>query len=114
MLKKYFTGKNIIFLILVLFLLFIIPKITGIIMLFFAAYVIACALNPYVIKLQGKKFTRNAAAGIAVTVAVSIIFALIIPILLIAYKEISTFLMTLPHKFISAVEATLYKASKIC
>ena len=52
MLKKYFTGKNIIFLILVLFLLFIIPKITGIIMLFFAAYVIACALNPYVIKLR--------------------------------------------------------------
>ena len=32
---KYFRGKNLIFLILVIFLLLMIPKITGIIMLFF-------------------------------------------------------------------------------
>ena len=102
MLKEYFTGKNLIFLLLVIFLLFIIPKISGIILLFFAAYVIACALNPYVLKLQGKKFTRNAAAGIAVTVAVAVIFALLIPILLIAYKEISTFIMFLPQKLMAA------------
>lgn len=102
MLKEYFTGKNLIFLLLVIFLLFIIPKISGIILLFFAAYVIACALNPYVLKLQGKKLTRNAAAGIAVTVAVAVIFALLIPILLIAYKEISTFIMFLPQKLMAA------------
>ena len=102
MLKEYFTGKNLIFLLLVIFLLFIIPKISGIILLFFAAYVIACALNPYVLKLQGKKFTRNAAAGIAVRVAVAVIFALLIPILLIAYKEISTFIMFLPQKLMAA------------
>lgn len=102
MLKEYFTGKKIIFLILVIFLLFMMPKITGIILLFFAAYVIACALNPYVIKLQNKKFTRNAAAGIAVTVAVAVIFALLLPILLIAYKEISTFIMFLPQKLTAA------------
>lgn len=101
MLKEYFTGKNIIFLLLVIFLLFIIPKISGIILLFFAAYVIACALNPYVIKLQ-TKFTRNIASVIAVSVGVGTIFALFLPILLIAYKEISTFIMYMPQKLMTA------------
>lgn len=101
MLKEYFTGKNIIFLLLVIFLLFIIPKISGIILLFFAAFVIACALNPYVIKLQAK-FTRNMASVIAVSVGVGIIFALFLPILLIAYKEISTFIMYMPQKLMTA------------
>lgn len=103
MFKQYFTAKNIIFLLLVIFLIYIIPKITGIVLLFFAAYVIACALNPYVIKLQ-KKFTRNTASIIAVMLGTGAVFALFIPILLIAYKEISTFIMYFPQKLIAAIK----------
>lgn len=102
MFKQYLTAKNIIFLILVVFLIYIMPKVTGIALLFFAAYVIACALNPYVIKLQ-EKFSRNTASIIAVTLSTGAVFALFIPILLIAYKEISTFVMYLPQKVAAAI-----------
>lgn len=101
--KQYFTFKNIIFLLLVVFLIYIMPKITGIALLFFAAYVIACALNPYVVKLQAK-FSRKIAAVIAVLLSTVAVFALFIPILLIAYKEISTFIMYLPVKILTLAQ----------
>lgn len=101
--QKYLTAKNIIFFILIVFLLYLIPKITGIVMLFFASYVIACALNPFVVKLQ-KKFSRNTASVIAVTTSTAAIFALFIPIFLIAYKEIGAFIMYLPQKFMALIE----------
>lgn len=97
MIKQYLTLKNIIFLILVIFLIYIMPKVTGIALLFFAAYVIACALNPYVAKMQGK-LSRSAASAIAVSVCTAAVFALFIPIMLIAYKEIHAFLLFLPKK----------------
>lgn len=103
MLKQYFTTKNIIFLILVISLIYIMPKVTGIALLFFAAYVIACALNPYVSKME-TRFGRNGASIIAVSLGTGAIFALFIPILLIAYKEIRTFVMYLPQKLIAAIE----------
>lgn len=103
MLKQYFTTKNIIFLILVISLIYIMPKVTGIALLFFAAYVIACALNPYVSKME-TRFGRNGASIIAVSVGTGAIFALFIPILLIAYKEIRTFVMYFPQKLIAAIE----------
>ena len=97
MIKQYFTLKNIIFLILVIFLIYIMPKVTGIALLFFAAYVIACALNPYVVKMQGK-LSRSTASAIAVSLCTAAVFALFIPIMLIAYKEIHAFLTFLPKK----------------
>lgn len=100
---KYFKGKNLIFLILVLFLIYLIPKITGIIILFFAAYVIACALNPYVIKLE-KKFSRSTASAIAVLVSTGALFLLFIPIFLIAYKEIGAFIAYLPQKITAIIQ----------
>ena len=103
MFKQYFTLKNVIFLLLVIFLIYIMPKVTGIALLFFAAYVIACALNPYVTKMQ-EKFGRNMASIIAVSVGTAAVFALFIPILLIAYKEIRTFIMYFPQKVVAAVQ----------
>lgn len=103
MLKQYFTTKNIIFLILVISLIYIMPKVTGIALLFFAAYVIACALNPYVSKME-TRFGRNGASIIAVSLGTGAIFSLFIPILLIAYKEIRTFVMYFPQKLIAAIE----------
>lgn len=100
---KYLTTKNIIFFILIVFLIYMIPKITGIVLLFFAAYVIACALNPFVVKLQ-KKFSRNTASIIAVSVSSIAIFAMFIPIFLIAYKEIGAFIMYLPQKVLALIE----------
>ena len=90
--KRFFSGKNIIFLGLVVALLLVLPKIVGILMLFFASYVLACALNPYVTKLM-KKMNRTAASTLVILGSILGIFALFV-----AFKEIKTFMMTLPEK----------------
>ena len=97
MLKRLLTFKNIIFLVLVVVLLLILPKIVNVLLLFFAAYVIACALNPYVVKME-KYMSRNIASMIAVVFSCIAIFALFIPILLMTYKEVRAFLINLPEK----------------
>ena len=95
--KRFFTGKNIIFAALVVILLLILPKIIGVLMLFFGAYVIACALNPYVTRLM-KKMNRTTASSVVLMGSILAIIALFIPIFFVAYKEIKTFLITLPEK----------------
>lgn len=114
--KSFFTGKNIIFLILVLLLLLVLPKIIGILLLFFGAYVIACALNPYVTKLM-KKMNRTWASTLVLFTSIISIIALFIPIGIVAYKEIKAFLILLPNKltdimsFISNTEIYGHKLS---
>lgn len=97
MIKDYFNSKNIIFAVLVIALLFIIPKIAGILMLFFGAYVIACALIPYINKLE-KRMKRGYAVSISVFGGVATIIAIFLPIFFVAYKEIKTFITFLPQK----------------
>ena len=97
MLKEFWTPKNIIFLILVIIVLLFVPKIMGILLLFFASYVIAAALNPYVNRLQ-KKMSRGLAATTVVTGGIIAVVALFLPIFVIAYKEIRVFVTMLPEK----------------
>ncbi len=97
MLKRLFTVKNIIFLILVGLILLILPKIVNVLLLFFAAYVIACALNPYVNRME-KLTGRNLASVIAVSVSGIAIFALFIPILVMTIKEVRNFILGMPEK----------------
>ena len=96
--KSFWTTKNIIFTILVIVLLLMLPKIVGILMLFFGAYVIACALNPYVGKLMLKMKNRTVAASLVLFSSIAAIIALFIPIAFVAYKEIRTFWVTMPQK----------------
>lgn len=96
--KRFWTTKNIIFTILVVVLLLMLPKIIGILMLFFGAYVLACALNPYVSKLMQKMKNRTVAASLVLFGSIAAIIALFIPIAFVAYKEIKTFLITIPEK----------------
>lgn len=95
--KRFWTSKNIIFTVLVIALLLIFPKIVGILMLFFGSYVIACALNPFVTKLMNK-MSRPLASSIVMFSSILAIIALFIPIFFVAFKEIKTFMVTLPDK----------------
>ncbi len=97
MFREFWTPKNITFLILVIIILLFIPKIIGILLLFFASYVIAAALNPYVNKLQ-TKMSRGLAASTVVIGGVIAVIALFLPIFIIAYKEICIFVTMLPQK----------------
>ena len=77
-------------------------------MLFFGAYVIACALNPYVTKLMVKMKNRTAASSLVILSSVLAIIALFIPIVFVAYNEIKTFLITLPEKITDVTNFLLH------
>lgn len=104
MIKKFFNIKTIIFTILTVFILFLIPKMYGLLMILFASFVFAAALNPFVNKLQEKIKNRAASASIIVITSIVALFALILPIIVMCYKEIELFISIMPQK-----AANLYK-----
>jgi predicted PurR-regulated permease PerM len=95
--KKYFTVKNVVFLILIAILLKVLSQITVIALLFFASYVISCSLNPIVDKLE-KKMQRSTAATLVLLSTLIISFAFFIPIIFVAIKQVQGFLTILPEK----------------
>ena len=98
MLKKFFKPKTIIFIILIISLLFLIPKITGLLLLLFASYIIAAALNPFVNKLEEKLKNRSLSATITVLTSIIALVALILPIVILCYKEVILFISLMPQK----------------
>lgn len=98
MFKKVLNAKNITFFIIVLIALFLLPQITGILLLFFTGFVIAAALEPYVDKLVDKKIKRPLATAIVVISSIISIVVLFIPIFVMAYREIHAFVNMLPAK----------------
>ena len=64
MLKKFFNPKILIFTVLIIILLLLLPKLLGLLMILFASFVLAAALNPFVNKLQ--KYIKNCYHKIAV------------------------------------------------
>lgn len=98
MIKKFFNTKTITFLILLITLLWFMPKITGLLMLLFASYVLAAALNPFVNKLQTKIKNRALSATIIVLTTITAVFALLLPIIVMCYKEIELFVSLMPQK----------------
>lgn len=96
--KDSITVKNIIFLIMVILLIKFFSQITPTVMLFFAAFVFACSLNPLVDKFSCK-MSRPMAASIVMGGVTLIVFAVIVPLLVIAAKQIEVFLMLFPPRF---------------
>lgn len=97
MIKKFFTYKNIIFLIAAILFLIAVPKIINILLLFFAAYVFACALNPFVNKLS-KKINRTLAIVVVIFLSFLGIQALFIPIFIVGAKEVASLITFAPSK----------------
>lgn len=96
--KNSITVKNIIFIIMVILLIKFLSQITATVMLFFAAFVFACSLNPLVDKFS-KKMSRPAAATLVMCGVTLIVFAVVLPILVIAAKQIEEFVVYMPSKF---------------
>lgn len=95
-LKKYISTKNIIFFVIAILFIIFITKIKDIAILFFAAYVMACSLNPLVDKLS-KKINRTLAAGLVLSLTVLILGAFFIPIIVMAGHEIKSFVNNIPQ-----------------
>ena len=98
MIRNSLNLKNITFTILAIVGIILLPKFIGIILLFYTAFIIYAALNPYVDKLESKKISRGISTTIVVTSSLLSILVLFIPIFVIAYKEIKIFAALLPQK----------------
>ena len=96
--KNYISAKNIVFLILsILFIIFIF-KNSDIAIMFFASYVLACSLNPFVNTLvEKKKLSRNLAAAIVLGCGLLIVFLFLIPAIIMAGSEVKTFATSFPR-----------------
>ncbi len=93
--KNYITVKNIIFFIVAILFIKFLTMISGIAMMFFASYVLACSLNPLV-DILSRKMKRSLAATIVVSGMVAISAAFFLPIIVIASKQINSFIQILP------------------
>lgn len=99
--KNYISPKNIVFLILsILFIIFIF-KNSDIAIMFFASYVLACSLNPFVNMLvEKKKLNRSLASGLVLGCGLLIVGLFLVPTILLAGSEVKTFASSFP-KYIS-------------
>ena len=86
--KKIGTNQNIIFLIGIIIYGICLFTITDIALMLFVTYVIACALNPIVDKLE-KKCSRNIASAIVFGGFVGGLLLMFLPIIIIGGKEIA-------------------------
>lgn len=95
--REPFKIKNIIFVLLMIFLIWFIVQIKEIALLFFGAYVIACSLNPLVDKLS-KYMNRAVASTLVLTGVLTTIILILIPIFTISYEEIQKLIIDLPSR----------------
>lgn len=95
--KNFLTIKNISFTLLVLFIIFLLFKMTDIALLLFCSYVITCSINPAVEKMS-KKMPRSVAVAIMIFSIIIVTLGVLIPIIVMSFNEIKDFINQLPQQ----------------
>ena len=93
--KSFLTVKNISFTLMIIFIVFLLFKMTDIALLLFCSYVITCAINPAVEKMS-KKMPRSAAVAIMIFAIIAVTLGILIPIVVMSFNEIKEFINHLP------------------
>jgi len=96
MFQKISTSQNIIFLLGIIVYTICLFTITDIALMCFATYVVACALNPMVDKLE-KKMSRKLAAAIVFCCFVGGLLLMFLPIIFIGGKELANLAAQYPQ-----------------
>lgn len=104
--RKYFTSKNIIFLVVAILFLVFLTKVQDVAIMFFATYVLACSMEPLVQKLS-HKYKRSTAASIVLLGSVLLICVVFVPLLVIAGQEIGNFIDSFPQ-YLTTIKGMLY------
>ena len=99
--SKYVGIKNFVFLVLAILFIIFIAQIKDIAILFFAAFVISCSLNPIVDKIcdKQKKISRPAASALVLLGTLFICFIFLIPIILTGGQQVASFIESMPEWF---------------
>ena len=96
MIPEWINTKNVACALLFLAVVLFIPKIVGIFLLFYAAFVVTSSMEPFIEKLQ-KYIGRKWAAAIIVLTFFVISILTLIPIIIAAINQIISFIQTLPE-----------------
>jgi len=94
--NKYVTGRNIMFLVIVILFIVLAALMQDVAIMFFASFVIACSLNPLVDKYF-PKLKRPAAAAIILSGIILILLLIFVPLIAMAGNEIKTFAISFPQ-----------------
>jgi predicted PurR-regulated permease PerM len=89
--RKYVNFKNVTFIVVAALFLFFIFNCKDIAIMFFAAFVISCSLDPIVTKLE-KKMPRNISATLVMVALILILAAIFIPVCIMSAGQINLFL----------------------
>lgn len=103
--NKGTTLKNLLFVLLIIFLVWFIVQIKSIALLAFASFVLACSLNPAVDRLSAK-MPRGLASTLVITGTILIVILFLIPIVTISIQEIHQVVNNIPS-FINSTVAFL-------
>ena len=101
--NKNVNFKNILFAIVIVFLIYFIIQIKSIALLAFASFVLACSLNPAVDKLS-KKMKRSLASTIVILGTFLIVILFLIPIVSISIQEIHQAVNNIPEFIRSIID----------
>ena len=93
---KYLNAKNVLFAVIAILFLVFIFQMQDIGIMFFASFVLACSMEPLVAKLS-KKYSRNAAAAIVLSIIVAVICIVFVPLIVLAGNEIGNFIESFPQ-----------------
>ena len=93
--KSSLTPKNICFTLLILFIIFLLVKMTDIALLLFCSYVISAAINPFVDKLS-QKMPRSAATVLMITLILLVTIGILTPIVVMSVNEITELVNNMP------------------
>lgn len=95
--KDRITIKNVIFLLLIIFVIHFICTVKSLAMLVFASFVIACSLNPLVDKLS-KYMKRSTATTVSLIGFLTVLMGAFVPLVLIVLEEINNLIGEMPQK----------------
>ncbi len=101
-LKERITIKNIIFFVLIIFVIKFIITVKALALLVFASFVIAASLNPLVDKLQ-KYMKRSIATTLSLITFFTVVIGAFVPLGIILLEEINVIISELPQK-ITAIQ----------
>ena len=96
LLNKYVTGRNIMFIIIVVLFIVLAALMQDVAIMFFASFVIACSLNPLVEKFL-PKLKRPAAAAVILSGIILLLLLIFVPLIAMAGNEIKTFTVSFPQ-----------------
>ena len=98
--SKYVGIKNFIFFVLAILFIIFMAQIKDIAILFFAAFVISCSLNPLVDKISKKykKISRSGASALVLIGALFAGFLFFIPIIVTGGEQIASFIDSWPER----------------